>query len=202
MPAARAMPAARTVSAVRTMPAVPAVLAALTVLLTASCGADTKAADGAGTDTRAGGAASGKPAGTCELSGSTEQITARFSMLGEVVSTQWCAIDLTQDSGRVPGPSDIRLVGYFDTTAADMKALLGRSDWTFKQVPLPELPEPVVRAAGVTSSSTSAWVTSAELEKTVTREVYSGSFYVDEKANRIVFDTVNPVKADAKVEYY
>ncbi|MFE0645731.1 hypothetical protein ACFW2Y_29585 [Streptomyces sp. NPDC058877] len=186
-----------------TTPAVRAAATALTVLLTASCGA-TKAADGAGAEPGASRASSAEPAGTCELSGSTEQITARFSMLGKVVSTQWCAIDLTQDSGRVPGPSDIRLVGYFDITAADMKALVSRTDWTFTRAPLPltELPAPVVQAAGATSSSTSVWVTSAELEKTVTREVYSGSFYIEEKANRIVFDTVNPVRADAKVEYY
>ncbi|MEU6344963.1 hypothetical protein ABZ883_28905 [Streptomyces sp. NPDC046977] len=116
----------------------------------------------------------GEPETGCELRDTTRQITDRFSALGTVVRTQWCAIDLTGGSDRVPGPSDIRLVGYFDTTAADMQALLDHPGWTFRRSQPQDLPGPVARAAG--TASVPSWTTSTDLETSITRDLYSAAF--------------------------
>ncbi|MEU1538229.1 hypothetical protein ABZ461_08890 [Actinacidiphila glaucinigra] len=127
----------------------------------------------------------------------TQQITDRFSELGTVVRTRWCAVDLSGGSDRVPGPSDIRLVGYFDTTAADMKALLDHPYWAFEHSRPKSIPGPLAQAAG--TASVSSWMTSTDLERTITRDLYTATFYLDEESNRIVFDTMNPISPKDKV---
>ncbi|MEU1619687.1 hypothetical protein ABZ479_20605 [Streptomyces sp. NPDC005722] len=139
----------------------------------------------------------GKPAARCELRDTTQQITDRFSKLGTVVRTRWCAVNLSGGSGRVPGPTDFRLVGYFDTTAADMEALLDHPYWTFEHSRPKSIPGPVAQAAG--TASVSSWMTSTDLEATVTRDLYTATFYLDEESHRIVFDTVNPINPKDKV---
>ncbi|WP_236246138.1 hypothetical protein [Streptomyces sp. CC210A] len=130
---------------------------------------------------------------TCEISEEKAPVSARFSALGEVLSTRWCAFALGVDTGRVPGPTDTRVVGYFETSASEMQALLGRSGWTFEKSRPTRLPDPVARAAGVTPGSTTTWVTSPELDRSITLDVYTGRFYLDEETHRILFDTLNPI---------
>ncbi|MFG2299456.1 hypothetical protein [Actinacidiphila glaucinigra] len=138
-----------------------------------------------------------KPAAGCELRDTTQQSTDRFSELGTVVRTRWCAVDVSGGSDRVPGPNDIRLVGYFDTTAADMKALLDHPYWAFEHSRPKSIPGPVAQAAG--TASVSSWMTSTDLERTITRDLYTATFYLDGESNRIVFDTMNPINPKDKV---
>ncbi|MCQ6553020.1 hypothetical protein NPS70_07380 [Streptomyces sp. C10-9-1] len=166
--------------------------AAAGLLLVAACGTSgPEARDRAPAGRVADPPASASP--TCEISEEKEPVGARFSALGEVLSTRWCAFALGTGTGRVPGPTDTRVVGYFETSASAVEALLGRSGWTFEETRPTGLPDAVARAAGITPSSTTTWVTSPELDGSVTRDLYTGSFYLDEEANRILFDTVNPV---------
>lgn len=126
----------------------------------------------------------------CALRDTTQQVSDRFAQLGEVVRAQWCAVDLSGGSDRVPGPSDIRFVGYFDTTAADMEALLKRPGWDFERRRPTNIPGPVAEAAGV--APVSVWLTSTRLERSVTRDLYTATFYLDKGSHRILFDAVNP----------
>ncbi|GAA4769243.1 hypothetical protein GCM10023329_15050 [Streptomyces sanyensis] len=165
------------------------------LLLVASCGTSgPEGRDQASAGRVADPSASARSASrTCEISEEKEPVRARFPAFGEVLSTRWCAFALGVDTGRVPGPTDTRVVGYLETSASAVEALLARSDGTFEEARPTGLPEAVARAAGITPSSTTTWVTSPELDGSITLDLYTGRFYLDEETNRVLFDTVNPV---------
>ncbi|MFF6780331.1 hypothetical protein [Streptomyces sp. NPDC012510] len=126
----------------------------------------------------------------CEVRDTTQQVADRFSGLGKVVSAEWCAIDLTGGSSRVPGPSDIRMVGCFETTATDMRRILDDRDREFERVETVDVPEPLRRCVG----GPSEWVTSTEIDEEITGGLYTATFSFDRLSNRVLFDTVNPVR--------
>lgn len=130
----------------------------------------------------------------CEVRDTTQQVADRFSGLGKVVSTEWCSMDLTGGSSRVPGPSDIRMVGYFETTAADMTRILDDQDREFVQVEPVDIPEPLSRSVSRSVGGESAWVTSTEIDEEITGGLYTAAFYFDRASNRVLFDSVNPAR--------
>ncbi|MDX3646280.1 hypothetical protein [Streptomyces sp. MB09-02B] len=160
------------------------VLAAIVPVMVSvgSCGSEPRGS-APGTDSASAG---------CEIRDTTQQVADRFSGLGEVVTTEWCAMDLVGGSSRVPGPSDIRMVGYFETTAEDMKAVLDAPGRTFEKAE----PEGIPAALGGSTSGKTEWLTSTEANEEITAGLYTGTFYFDRASNKILFDAVNPTRAD------
>jgi hypothetical protein len=128
----------------------------------------------------------------CEIRDTTQQVADRFSGLGKVVSTEWCAMDLTGGSSRAPGPSDIRMVGYFETTAADMKEILGGPRRTFEKAEPEDIPDPLSGSVG----GKTEWVTSPEVNEEITGGLYTATFYFDRDSNKVLFDSVNPTRTE------
>ncbi|MGW0841333.1 hypothetical protein ACWD26_14410 [Streptomyces sp. NPDC002787] len=148
-----------------------------------SCGSPEPQESAPGTDSASEG---------CEVRDTTQQVADRFSKLGEVISTQWCAMDLTGGSSRAPGPSDIRMVGYFETSATDIKAILDGPERKFEQAEPEDIPEPL---RGAINGKTE-WVTSPEVDEEITGGLYTGTFSFDRDSHRVLFDTVNPARAE------
>ncbi|MEH0544930.1 hypothetical protein QA802_18115 [Streptomyces sp. B21-105] len=146
-----------------------------------SCGSPEPRGSAPGTD--------GTSAG-CEIRDTTQQVADRFSALGKVVSTEWCAMDLTGGSSRVPGPSDIRMVGCFETTAADMQKILGGSGRTFQKAEPEDIPDPLSGSVG----GKTEWVTSPEVNEEITGGLYTATFYFDRDSHKVLFDSVNPTR--------
>ncbi|AVV42343.1 hypothetical protein C6376_13820 [Streptomyces sp. P3] len=153
------------------------------VVSVGSCGSPEQQGSAPGTD----GASAG-----CEVRDTTQQVADRFSALGKVVSTEWCAMDLAGGSSRVPGPSDIRMVGYFETTAADMKEILGGSGRTFEKAQPEDIPDPLSGSVG----GKTEWVTSPEVNEEITGGLYTATFYFDRNSHKVLFDSVNPTRTE------
>ncbi|MFF7386889.1 hypothetical protein ACFZAE_00245 [Streptomyces scabiei] len=130
--------------------------------------------------------------GGCEIRDTTQQVADRFSALGRVVTAEWCAMDLSGGSSRVPGPTDIRMVGSFETTAEDMKAVLDAPGRTFEK----DGPEDIPDALSASMPENHEWLTSSDVDEEITQGLYTAAFYFDPASNRILFDTVNPTRTD------
>lgn len=159
--------------------ALKGVLLLAAIVSVGSCGSSEPRGSAPGTDRASAG---------CGIRDTTQQVADRFSALGKVVTTEWCAMDLAGGSSRVPGPSDIRMVGYFETTAEDMKAVLDAPDRTFEKAE----PEDIPDALGASTSEETEWLTSPEVNEEITAGLYTATFFFDRTSNKILFDAVNP----------
>ncbi|MGW0704919.1 hypothetical protein ACWD4G_02900 [Streptomyces sp. NPDC002643] len=167
----------------RTGAALKGALVAAAILSVGSCGSSEPQGSAPGTDSASAG---------CEIRDTTQQVADRFSALGEVITTEWCAMNLTTDPSRAPGPSDIRMVGYFETTAEAMKTVLDAPDRTFEKAQPEDIPDPL--SGSVTGKT--EWLTSPEVNEEITAGLYTATFYFDRASNRVLFDTINPRRTE------
>ena len=72
-----------------------------------------------------------------------------------------------------------------------MEAVFHRPDW---DIPRGDpRGHPAERRQGGRLEADSRWTTSSAADRFMTKDVYSGTFYFDRKAHRVLFDCINPV---------
>jgi hypothetical protein len=121
-----------------------------------------------------------------------EPLERRFGALGPLSHARWLGVVLGTDSrGSVPGPTDVRVVGFARLRAGRVAALVGAPEWDFRPATPSGLPEALVEFM----PESAGWVRSASFDRRMTGETYSGAFYFAPGADRVCFDTVNPSAA-------
>lgn len=129
----------------------------------------------------------------CDVRTEPEPIRKRFLQLGEPRRTRWCAIVLGVENSRVPGPTDVRMVAVVEVTPDALKRILVYGTFA------PAVPENVPPALvdAVPELRDARWTASEAFDASVTREAYTGTFYVDRAKRLVLVDAVNPGAADA-----
>ncbi|MEV8625288.1 hypothetical protein [Streptomyces sp. NPDC051079] len=118
-----------------------------------------------------------------------EPLERRFTALGRLSDVHWLGTVLGADSrGSVPGPTDVRVVGFAQLRAGGVRALTGAPKWAFRPATPGRPPEALVPYA----SKSARWVRSASFDDEVTGGLYAGTFHFDETGDRVYFDTTNP----------
>ncbi|MFF3653051.1 hypothetical protein ACFYXV_30975 [Streptomyces sp. NPDC002181] len=132
-------------------------------------------------------------AGACEVRHELDQITSRFPSFRQLESTSWCGIDPDKPSRWLPSQNEIRLVGVLN--AVDDQAVL-------KDLDNPELgfrtvvPENVPPEIAKLLPEQAEWMMSDRVNKDITEDLYSGSFYYDKRSGQVMFDCWNPMRKD------
>ncbi|MGN9792423.1 hypothetical protein ACTMTU_15180 [Streptomyces sp. OZ13] len=119
----------------------------------------------------------------------TEPLEKRFALLGPLSDAHWLGYDRVKnnDGRSVPGPSDIRLVGFArlaDGKAAELTSVAERG---FGPEPLGELPERL--AAFVPKDA--RWQHSDAFDDEMTGGTYSGRFLLSPATGTVCFDVLN-----------
>ncbi|MEV5972829.1 hypothetical protein [Streptomyces sp. NPDC051921] len=166
----------------RSAPARGAIATLLAVLTVTSCGGAAGREDSAGGGDRA-----------CEVRQETDQITSRFPSFGPLESTSWCGMSRDTSGDRVPGPTDVRLVGLLD--AVDDEAVrkdLGDPVLRFEPATPTHLPAEIRKLLPAGAE----WMTSEQVNKRITEDLYLGTFYYDRRSGQVLFDCSNPRRKD------
>ena len=116
-----------------------------------------------------------------------EPLERRFVTLGRLSDAHWLGVALGTDS-RVPGPTDVRLVGFAQLRAGGVASIAGASQRGFQPATPSGVPEKLVQF----TPRNARWVRSESFDRQVTGETYSGAFYLDPGADWVYFDTTNP----------
>ncbi|MEV4685246.1 hypothetical protein [Streptomyces kurssanovii] len=119
----------------------------------------------------------------------TEPLEKAFALLGPLSDAHWLGYDRVKnnDGRSVPGPSDIRLVGFArlaDGKAAELTAVTERA---FGPGPLGELPERLVTFA----PEDAQWQHSEVFDSEMTGGAYSGRFLLSPAEGMVCFDALN-----------
>ncbi|MFE6844630.1 hypothetical protein [Streptomyces sp. NPDC057686] len=148
----------------------------MSVLAVSSCG--TAGSEGGG--------------GTCKVRHETDQITSRFPSFKQLESTSWCGIDPDVPS-RLPSQNNIRLVGVLN--AVDDQAVLNDLDNSALEF-RPVVPANVPPEIAKLLPKGAEWMMSKQVNKSITEDLYSGSFYYDKRSGQVLFDCSNPFRKD------
>lgn len=116
-----------------------------------------------------------------------EPLERRFVTLGPLSDAHWLGIVLSADS-RVPGPTDVRVVGFAQLIAGGVASIAGALQLGFQPATPSRLPDRLVQFM----PKSARWVRSESFDRQVTGETYSGAFYLDPGADWVYFDTTNP----------
>lgn len=119
----------------------------------------------------------------------TEPLEKRFALLGPLSDAHWLGYDRVKnnDGRSVPGPSDIRLVGFArlaDGKAAELTSVAERG---FGPEPLGELPEQPAAFA----PKDARWQHSDAFDDEMTAGAYSGRFLLSPATGTVCFDALN-----------
>ncbi|MEU0566877.1 hypothetical protein ABZ297_16005 [Nonomuraea sp. NPDC005983] len=114
----------------------------------------------------------------------------RFPIFGNVSAAHWCGIVLTEQNSRVPGPTDIRLVGIVRLSPSAWKKVLAAGG-DFEQTVPSNVPDEIRQKCAADAQ----WTFSEAFDTAVTGDAYSGRFYVDFVSRSILIDVVNPQPA-------
>lgn len=119
----------------------------------------------------------------------SEPLERRFAVLGPLSNAHWVGVALGTDSrASVPGPTDVRVVGFAQLRAGGGAAITGVPQREFLPAMPSGLPEELVQFM----PKGARWVRSESFDRAVTGGTYSGAFYVDPGTNWVCFDTTNP----------
>ncbi|MFF0015867.1 hypothetical protein [Streptomyces sp. NPDC005374] len=122
----------------------------------------------------------------------SEPLERRFTALGPLSKAHWLGVVLGTDSRvSVPGPRDVRVVGFAQLRAGNVALITGAPQRGF----LPATPSQLPEALAQFMPKSARWVRSESFDRAVTGGTYSGAFYVDPDANWVCFDTTNPSTA-------
>ncbi|MFJ2744421.1 hypothetical protein ACIO3O_32760 [Streptomyces sp. NPDC087440] len=114
-------------------------------------------------------------------------VERRFPAFGEFVRVRWVREDL--NSGRAPGPSDVRMAGVVQLSARDADRLRTGYAWREGAEAGPSVPG----AVGALLPDGARWRTSEGFAGDVTRGGrYAARFHVDFEMRVLVFDALNP----------
>jgi hypothetical protein len=130
-----------------------------------------------------------KRAGGNEVRTDSDPLERRFAALGQLSDTHWLGFVLGTDSRvSVPGPTDVRVVGFARLRAGGVAAIVGAPQRGFQPATPSQLPEALVQFM----PKNARWVRSESFDRQVTGGTYSGAFYFDPGADWVYFDTTNP----------
>ncbi|MFE0510638.1 hypothetical protein [Streptomyces sp. NPDC058964] len=119
----------------------------------------------------------------------SEPLERRFAALGPLSHAHWLGVVLgTESRVSVPGPADVRVVGFAQLRAGSVAAIAGASKRGFQPATPSQLPKKLVRFM----PKGARWVRSESFDLRVTGGRYSGAFYFDRGADWVYFDTTNP----------
>lgn len=122
----------------------------------------------------------------------SEPLERRFAALGPLSRARWLGLVLGTDSRvSVPGPTDVRVVGFARLRAGRVAALVEASRWDFQ----PETPSGLPETLAEFMPEGARWVRSESFDHRMTGGTYPGEFYFDPVADRVCFDTTNPSPA-------
>ncbi|MFC9744639.1 hypothetical protein [Streptomyces niveus] len=128
----------------------------------------------------------------CTVERTADPIARTLTSLGEIASTSWCLIAPEVD-GRVPGPTDERLVGVLAGADAQVvRDILRERGGEFVVTAPAEIPAEISELL----PEGAEWVESQAFNEEATGALYDGRFYFDKKSNRVLFDCSNPVRKD------
>ncbi|MFJ3101534.1 hypothetical protein [Streptomyces sp. NPDC086835] len=119
----------------------------------------------------------------------TEPLEKAFALLGPLSDAHWLGYDRVKnnDGRSVPGPSDIRVVGFArlaDGKAAELTSVTERA---FAPEPLGELPEQLAAFA----PEDARWQHSAAFDDEITGGAYPGRFLLSPATGTVCFDALN-----------
>lgn len=141
--------------------------------------------------------ASAAPAKECTVRTDSDPIKKRFPQFGEPKRSHWCSIVLGKGDSRVPGPTDVRLVGVVEVTPEVMEKISGADPSGFAPARPEDVPSPISEAFPEIREG--KWVESARFDESVTRGLYTAGFCLNRSAHLILVDSVNPAPADVRV---
>ncbi|MFF0291462.1 hypothetical protein [Streptomyces sp. NPDC005262] len=118
----------------------------------------------------------------------SEPLERRFVALGPLSGAHWLGVVLGTPDSRVPGPTDVRVVGFARLRAGAVASIVGATRRGFRSAKPDQLPSTLVQFM----PKKARWVRSESFDRQVTGETYSGMFYFDPGADWVYFDTVNP----------
>lgn len=133
---------------------------------------------------------------TADLRTDPEPLERRFAALGPLSEPHWLGIRLGADSGSrvdVPGPTDVRVVGFARLGKGRLDALVADPRYDFRPAELPRLPQKLAQFTGAGGG----WLRGEAFDRRVTGGTYTGAFYLHPATGRVCFDTVNPEAAPA-----
>ncbi|MGW8671387.1 hypothetical protein [Streptomyces niveus] len=129
----------------------------------------------------------------CTVERTVEPLVGVLTSFGEIASTSWCLIASPEGDGRVPGPTDERLVGVLvGADAQVVRDLLRERRGEFVVTAPDEIPAEISELL----PEGAEWVESQAFNEEATGALYDGRFYFDKKSNRVLFDCSNPVRED------
>ncbi len=124
-----------------------------------------------------------------EVRTDSEPLERRFAALGPLSDTHWLGVVLGTDSRvSVPGPADVRVVGFARLRAGGVAAIVRAPQRGFEPATPSRPPEGLVQFM----PKSARWVRSESFDRRMTGGRYSGAFYFDPGADRVYFDTTNP----------
>ncbi|WP_406089038.1 hypothetical protein [Streptomyces sp. NBC_01013] len=129
-----------------------------------------------------------------EVRTDSEPLERRFAPLGPLSDAHWLGVALGTTDARVPGPTDLRVVGFAQLRAGAVSSITGTSSQRgFKAAKPHQLPSELVQFM----PEGARWVRSESFDRQVTGETYAGRFYFDAATDLVYFDTINPSVASS-----
>ncbi|MET7642771.1 hypothetical protein ABZS83_03785 [Streptomyces sp. NPDC005426] len=122
-----------------------------------------------------------------EVRTDSEPLERRFATLGPLSDAHWLGVVLGTTDSRIPGPTDLRVVGFAQLRAGAVASIVGASQRGFQAEKPPRLPEELAPFM----PKNARWVRSESFDRQVTGETYPGRFYFDAATDRVCFDTIN-----------
>ncbi|MGW0284730.1 hypothetical protein ACWDXT_16645 [Streptomyces sp. NPDC003236] len=131
----------------------------------------------------------GDERGRCSVRTDPAPIEKRFPAFGTPERTHWCGVVLNAGDERVPGPTDVRLVGVVRLAPAAFARVVG----DLGENPVAEAPRGLPDEIADLLPGEARWQRSDRLDRAVTQGRYTGSFHVDTAHRTVLVDCVDPV---------
>ncbi|GAB3685706.1 hypothetical protein GCM10027589_54620 [Actinocorallia lasiicapitis] len=135
-----------------------------------------------------------KPTPTPKVRTDREPLERRFAALGPLTDPHWLGTTLgpepdPADRITVPGPSDVRVVGFARLKPGTVTTLLAAPHWSFHRTEPDEIPA----ALTPFTPEHARWFRSTSFDSSLTRDLYPGTFSLDPATDTVYFETMNPL---------
>ncbi|WP_250403960.1 hypothetical protein [Streptomyces cellostaticus] len=125
----------------------------------------------------------------CSVRSDPAPIERRFPAFGTPERVHWCGVVLNAGDGRVPGPTDVRLVGVVELAPAAFAGIVE----DLGEDPVAQAPQGLPGEIVEFLPGEARWRRSDRLDRSVTQGRYTGSFHVDTAHRVVLVDCVDPV---------
>ncbi|MGW2730305.1 hypothetical protein [Streptomyces sp. NPDC001494] len=130
--------------------------------------------------------------GRCSARSDPAPVEKRFPVFGTPERAHWCGVVLNAGDGRVPGPTDVRLVGVVELAP---EAFAGVVE-DLGEHPVAHAPEGLPDEIAEFLPDGARWRRSDRLDRSLTQGRYRGSFHVDTAHRAVLLDCVDPVRPE------